>query len=302
MEASVSGNVPVVQNADKTSEMRLVATYNMSPLGAGAREAYVRLKSGTDESPTFISVGRFNVPFGLLTDEHRTYTRLQTNMTLNNFSNGAAVSGNFSKLYYDFALVDDFQGTGNFTMGDVTYGAVLNLRWAPATLPFFVGASQNFEYSQVQPEPYATSVYTALSFDRLTSDAIPGSFIFEAVSARNWNSSTLNSGLSTFFIPSTDSAYLASIASSQSLGFYTQVKWDINNRWSIFYKFDSLELSSQFTGDAFLRSGLGFEVFINSNLILNTRAEYSTVTRSEIQSSGVLAAQSDFLAMLRLWL
>lgn len=90
MEASASGNVPVIQNEDGT-EFRLVGTYNASPVGSGAREVYFRWKPTSDENAplAYLTVGRFNAPFGLLTDEHRTYVRIQTNMSLNSFENGA---------------------------------------------------------------------------------------------------------------------------------------------------------------------------------------------------------------------
>jgi hypothetical protein len=304
MEASGSANVPVIEASDTSNEIRLVATYNMSPLSSGAREAYGRYTAnqGQDNPPIYVIVGRFNVPFGLLTDEHRTYTRLQTNSTLNDFDDGVAVSGLlFQTLSYDLAITNDLQAGGSFTSNDVHYGVVGNLRWMPSGQPFFLGASQNYEYSQVVPEPYATSLYGALSVERLFNP-IKATLLFEGVTARNWNTATVNPEFPSFFIPTTDSTYQTAVANSQSLGFYGMIKYEIGPHWSVFYKFDSLEINADFPGDVYNRHGLGFETFISSNLILNARVEKALVTRTEIQTSGVLAAQDDFLAMLRLWL
>ena len=159
MEVAPSANVPLTKS-DADSDFRAVATYNFSPLQSGAREAYIRWQPNSQDDHALMShvmFGRFNSPFGLLTDEHRTYTRLQTNMTLNNYEMGVAFSGNIlDSLHYDLAFCNDFQnGGGAFTNGDISYGEVLNLRWNPSSLPFFLGASQNYQHSLIFAQPYA---------------------------------------------------------------------------------------------------------------------------------------------------
>jgi hypothetical protein len=176
------------------------------------------------------------------------------------------------------------------------------LRWQPESLPFFLGVSQNFEYSQIQPEPYATSVYGALSFFRMTHGFVPVTLLVEGVSARNWDSSAINPSMGMFFIPQSDSSYQSTLAASQSLGVYSLLRYDISSRWSLIYKFDSLTPNSQYMGDAFMRSGLGFEYAYSSNGYIDVRVEKADVTRPEIASSAALSAQDDVWAMLRLWL
>jgi hypothetical protein len=311
MEAAVTGNVAVLQNEEDGSEMRALLTYNMATLsGSTVREAYIRWQThaSKDEIPIYFLFGRFYVPFGLLTDEHRTYTRIQTNMTYNNYDVGGAISGNFSNAFhYDLSLVNDFQTGGAFTNRDLTLGIVLNFRWNPSTLPFMLGASGNFQRVKNLPQPYASSLYGALSLDRLTSGKLSGSLLFERVDANNWNNSALNTGminpsLGQFFIPSSDPAYLAFVQQTSSIGYYGQFKYNISTQWTLLYKFDYLALDRNYLDDAYVRHGIGFEAYLNSNLILNARYEKATGMRPEISASNVLAAQDDIFAMLRLWL
>ncbi len=304
MEAAATANVPITEDEDG-SEMHVVGTYNFSPLSSGAREAYIHWKVGADENrlASHILIGRFNSPFGLLTDEHRTYTRMLTNSSLNTFNTGLAVSGEpIQTLHYDFALVNNLQGGAGFNNQDIIWADVFNLRWTPAFFPGIIGVSQNFQHAVNQAEPFAFSAYTVLSLDRLTKNKINGSLSGEVVTAKNWISSKNNPSLGSFFVPAADSAYQDATSSSRSLGYYFQAKYDLNSRWSLIYKYDYLLFDQAFQGDGFSRHGLGFEVFINSNVILNARVEKASVGRSEIASTNALAAEDDILMMLRLWI
>ena len=305
MEASGSVNVPVIEASEHTSELRGVLTYNMAPLGAGAREAYLRYSPNDlpNPLPGFLIVGRFNAPFGLLTDEHRTYTRLQTNMTLNQFNTGIAFSGMaVPSLSYDLALVNDFQSGGLFTSNDITWGAVFNLRWMPSFAPLLIGFSQNYERTLMAPPPYATSFYAAFSFDRVTQNKIPVQLLLEHVIAKNWNNPTYNPSIGSTFVPASDAAYLSAVQTSQSTGYYGELRYDLIPRLSLLYKFDYLTLASNYTADAFVRHGFGFEANLNSNIILDCRYEKASVGRPELVDSTAYAAQDDVIAMLRLWL
>jgi hypothetical protein len=305
MEASGSFNVPVIEASETTSELRLVGTYNMAPISAGAREAYARFtfSRGEDKTPIYLTVGRFNVPFGLLTDEHRTYTRIQTNSSINNFFEGAAISGNIiPSLSYDFAIVNDLQTGSNFNNIGTSYALIANFRWMSPFFPFILGVSQLYDYLQNQSLAFASSAYTVVSIDRLSSNKIPLAILYETVIARNWNNSTTNPGLGSFFIPSTDSNYQNALNSSESLGLYGTLRYDLNSRWMFFYKFDHFVPDMLYSGDHFDRHGLGCEITLNSNAYLNVRYERAIITRPEISGSNILAAQDDIFAMLRFWL
>src|SRR6185437_7709215 len=186
--------------------------------------------------------GHINVPFGLLTDEHRTYTRIQTNMTLNNYDTGGAFSRDFPHDFHlDVALVNDFQTGGSFAATGMSYGTVGNLRWNPAALPFLLGLSVTYQHDTIYPEPYAGSFYGVLSLDRLTDDKISASLSFESVVARNWNNPGVNTGgvnpsLVTFFLPnaSLDAPFLT----TTSFGNTGLAKYWLNPHWYLLYKFD----------------------------------------------------------------
>jgi len=304
MEAAGSANVPIIDN-ENDSELRAVATYNAAPISAGAREVYFRWRPHADENSPLglVTVGRFNVPFGYLTDEHRTYTKIESNSTLNNFDTGVAVSGGFlPSLHYDLAMVNDLQGANFFSAGDVPYGQVFNLRWNQPGLPFLLGASEEYEHLVNSPQPSAYSLYTAFDFDQITSKKVHLMLMGEYVVAKNWNSSTINPGLGSFFIPATATDYQTQINNTQSQGYFIEAKYYINSRFAPYYKFDYLALDRQFLADAFSRHGVGLETHLNSNLTLDARYEKATVGHPEIVGSDALAAQDDFLLMMRLWL
>ena len=313
MESSITGNVPVVQTQDGSNltEMRGVVTYNIAPLsGPNLRDAYMRWQLPADQNgnPVHFVLGHIHAPFGLLTDEHRTYTRIQTNSSLNNFEMGGGVSANpWSNFHTDLVFFNDFQSGGSFTNQDLNWAGVLNFRWNPASLPFLIGLSGNYEYSIKQPQPYVSSLYAVFSLDRLTENQLSGSLSVERVDAKNWNNpqinmSQINQSLSQFFIPGADASYLKAISGSSSLGYATLAKYNLSHAWTLFYKLDYLALDRRASDDAFVRHGLGIETYLNSNLIMNARYERAAGMRPEISISDVSAAQNDFFAMLRLWL
>lgn len=302
MAASATANVPVVRSEDGGNETRAVVTYNIAPLsGAYLREGYLRLQHGKSHA----TVGHFYVPFGLLTDEHRTYTRIQTHMTENDFDTGAALSGEFLESFHlDFALVNDFQSGGSLNQSDVKWGGVFNLRWNSAVLPFFLGVSASYEHTVRTPEPLALSTYIALSLDRLSGNSLHGSLQFERVDAKNWNHPAVNTGqvnpgLGDFFGAA---SFLNSVREAHSLGYFGQARYDFVRGFAAIYKFDWLALDWQATGDSFARHGVGFRAQLNANVYLDARYEFASVGRAEVMNSDALAAQNDFFASLRLWL
>lgn len=308
MEGAASANVPVIESDAGSSELRGVLTYNVSPLaGAELREGYARyFVNPSSPRPMTLLVGHFNAPFGLLTDEHRTYARIQTGMTLNQFDSGLAFSFHpIDDVQADLAVVNDFQSGGSFTSGDLTLGAVLNLRWNPSALPFMLGVSGCFERSAVLNQPYAFSVYALLSMDRLVPDSVSGFISLERVDAVDWNGPQANTGgvnpsLDGFFIPASDMAYQAAVSQSSSVGYSGTAWWNSTRHLAFFYKLDYLALDAAQPQDAFVRHGFGLEWRADSNLILNARFEKAVVGRPEIAGTNVLAAQDDVFAMLRL--
>jgi hypothetical protein len=307
MEAAASADVPIVKAQDQ-SETRMVATYNISSLaGSELRDAYVRYRPGAaDEGHnTYWTIGHFYVPFGLLTDEHRTYTRIQTNMTYNNFDTGAAYSRDFDPSFHlDVALVNDFQTGGAFNTKTFTWSVVGNFRWNPVTLPILLGASGNYEHINDVSDPSAGSLYGVLSFDRLTQNKISASLSAEGVVAHDWNNPTVNTGgvnpdLAQFFLP--DPSLISSYLTTTSLGGYGLAKFWLNPHWYLFYKFDYLALNMSHLGSNFTRSGFGSEIWVNPNVSVNARVEFAG-TSGLAPSNSSIAAEDDFFTMLRVWL
>lgn len=311
MEAAVSCNMPMTQG-EEAAELRGVLTLDFPTLGATrAREVYLRWQLGaaSGQTPTHISLGRIHVPFGLLTDEHRAYTRIQTNMGINTYILGAALSANPNEsLHFDLALANDFQSGGALSAGDLPWGIVANARWNPEAIPLLFGVSANYERTLRAPPPLAASLYSVLSLDRLTHKKLSGSLLFEGVIADNWNNPLVNTGspnagLSEYFIPQASAPYLATVLQSTSLGVMGQAKYNLTHMWTLLYRFDYLALNAQTLGTHFTRHGLGFEAYLNSNLIWQTRLERASVPAAiPSQEQAVLGAQDDIFMMLRVWI
>ncbi|MDR3606387.1 MAG: hypothetical protein P4M08_03290 [Oligoflexia bacterium] len=310
MEAAITGDVPIIQG-ERGQEMRAVLTYNDATLsGSQVREAYVRFQMPSDHEAdaTYVLLGRFYVPFGLLTDEHRTYAQIQTDSRLNDYDVGADLSGNFSHdWHYDLAVVNNLNTGGNFTAQDWSLAGVVNFRWNPAHLPVLLGLSGEYERYSFNPTPYAGAFYAGLSLDGISHGSLKGSVFYEFVGAKNWDSPAVNGGginpgLGSFFVPASQGAYLNSLSSSTSLGQYVWLRYELSQFWNLIYKMDYLALDASNTGDAYWRHGFGFESFLNSNLILDARFEKAFAGAPGIGGNDVLAVQSDFLVMLRLWI
>ncbi|MBI3543858.1 MAG: hypothetical protein HY075_11350, partial [Deltaproteobacteria bacterium] len=306
MEAAVTGNVPVITR-ENGSELRALLTYNMAPLsGTQVREALVRWQAPTSEGggATHVTAGRFYVPFGLRTDEHRTYTRIQTNMTLNNYAMGVAASTEaLGQLHADLAVVNDFQTGGAFVSRDIAFGTVLDVRWNPPTLPFLVGVSGNYQHSTAQTQPYASSAYGVLSLDRL---GLPpkGSLSIERVDAYHWNNGVFNTGqvnpgLPAFFVPTTAPAFLARVVAAPSLGYYGLAKLDLTRTFTLVYKLDFLRLDRNDSLTDFWRHGAGFEWFPVANVIIQARYERA-LAPAVLGRDTSAATQDDGFLMVRL--
>lgn len=303
MEIAPSANVPIIESPEG-SEFRAVATYNFAPIAPGPREAYMRWRPFAEDSGIlgYVTFGRINVPFGLFTDEHRSYTKLQTNTSLNAFNQGLAISGSlYQGLQYDWALLSDMQ-SASFSNGGLTWATVLNLRYSPPELPFSIGISAQHQSMTTLPNPRAATVYGVFSVDSLTGGDIPLSLLGEVSVAQNWNQSKINPGLGAFFIPAAAAPFQSATQLSTSRGYQSMAKVTLSDRWTVLYKFDYLALDANFTADAFARHGLGINYFFNSNLMIDTRVEKSLVGRPEIKGSSVFGAEDCFLAMLRLWI
>ncbi len=306
MEVAPTGNIPITKTGDKV-DSRVVISYGLGGLAPGLREAYALFYTADEKENAWLNsltVGKFVAPFGLLTEEHRTYTKMMTQTTENNFEMGGAISGDpHERVHYDFALTNGFQSGGAFTNNDLSYALIGNVRWNPPSMPFFVGASGALHRTLTTKSynPYADVLYAALSLDRLTRNRLNGSIQTEVVWARGWNANPPNSNI-TYFIPSTQTSFMNAILDTQSFGWYLLFNYDLTSRLALVYKLDEYMPNSRYASDAFIRYGYGFKYFISSNIDILTRYEQSIAGRPGVYYTDSQAARNDFYIMMHLWL
>ncbi|PWU21344.1 MAG: hypothetical protein C5B49_02810 [Bdellovibrio sp.] len=298
MATNIWASVPITPE-EGDQGLRIVAEQNFSSAATTtARNLYLRWaptdETGTSWLPQYIFLGRFLPPFGIVTDEHDTYVRMQTG-TMWNFGlrMGALFSANpVDSIHYDIALLNGQQNTGTLVAGEAAmWGTVLNLRWMPSTLPFLIGASASY-YSPA-PNSYdrsAQSVYFGLSFERLTGQRVPVQLLAEYAVARNWNS----------LIPGSFATadYLSQNAQADSVGGLTEIDWDLNLKTTLIAKYDYLLLNKGFSGDAFQKYSLGVKRWFGPNLWFMVRYDKAVANKPEERDTGFLGSNSIFWTLL----
>jgi len=312
MTSNATAAVPVMHE-DDGSEVHAVASYDLGGFGPGARETYARFSTNSNGGlkPQSVVIGKFNIPFGLLTDEHRTYTRKQSNTGLNSFEMGVMVSGNpHYSFHYDFAYVEGYQKNAGYPDAGNNYGAVLNLRYNFNNSPVFVGLSGLYNKGQIdsstsearENDPWAASLYSALSLDHMTKKFLKGSLLAEIVLAHNFNRPEYNSGLG-YFINATESpTYYAEVQDKHSLGAMLRLDIDLSKKWSVFYKLDAFAPDQNHLKDQFLINSIGFKYWYNSNVDIDVRAETTEIRRDGIEETGVSASKDKILILGRIWI
>lgn len=303
MNAAIGGVLPLEEGGGFKSEA--VAVYDAGSFQAGPREVYMLWSRGETKLVENIMVGKFVSPFGLLTDEHRTYTRMQTKTSNNDFDMGALVSGRlaFQSVHYDVGVLSGMQSAGALATEN-TRGAVANLRWVPGFLPFYFGVSGNYyvlnnSTSNYIHDPNAQSAYFVLSLDRLTGSRVNGALQVEVARARYFNSSTTGSQIDRYFTASS-AGFASAVANSESLGTYAQLNLDLSPRTTLIYKFDSLALDKNYDGDRFIRHGVGVKHALTRQTFGQFRIEQADVGRTGLGDT-TLATQDAYWALLQTW-
>jgi hypothetical protein len=309
MMASGGVNIPV-QKKQNGSELRFAANYSVGVVLEGPRDIYGMWQSGPiEESPYYVQIGRINAPFGILTDEHRTFTKLLTRTEIFDFEFGGLLSKDIQNFHYDFAVSNGAQTGGQFNSntpasGDATSAGFLNARWMPSSVPIVIGVSGDYQNRiLLNRNPYAVATYFGISLDRMTKNSISGSLLAEAVYAEHFADPIVNpSNINRYFVPQSDTSYLATIADAPAIAWTTQLNLNLFTRWVAQYKLESLTFNPQYSGDRYLRHGVGFKYYADSNIIIMSRYEFADVGRPEIKGQNVYAAENAYWAMLQLWL
>ena len=281
MAAIPSVSIPF-HATDKGIKWRLNYAQNIGGFGGFTtpRDAHlsVQLYDGYKAYPQFITAGRFIAPFGLLTDEHRTYVRWKTRTSWNDYEMGLLFSGDWTPaLHYDLSIVNGEQSQGNFATGRILdWGSILNLRYMSINLGWIAGVSASAHNIKACAQDTkqciaALSLYQTLSLDGLTNNWIPGSLLLEAVIGYN-----TNHRLSGDFV--SKPKYLELVGQKYSLGGRARWNYRFLPDWLFITKYDYLTLDLDYWGDAYHRLGFGIKHFFNNQVQLEARYEKAIVT------------------------
>lgn len=308
MAAIPSVSIPF-SATEEGKEWRLVYSHNLGGFQAKAniRDAYLRVKFHDDYRllPQFISIGRFNPPFGIITDEHRTYVRQQTKTSWDDFEMGILFSGDWShSLHYDIALVNTGGGRGFGEELIYKWGAIANIRYM-SSWGWVAGSSafarqclsfKDFEFDKENCSS-AVSLYQALSLDSLTNDWFPGVLLAEVVAGHNTNSYLQGNS----FVSSPES--LNSVLKDKiSVGSLVQLNYNFLPDWTFIVKYDYLTLDWEYRKDAYYRVGFGLRHFFNNQTSLQARYEKAIATPDEEENpqTQALASQDTLWFLLQI--
>ncbi len=297
MAGSVWAAIPLTENERTTT--RLVGEQNIGGFtAAGPRHLYLQIadRDGLKKSwiPQHIQFGRMIPPFGLMTDEHRTYVRLQSASAWNqNVAIGLLLSGNpYDSLHYDIGAMNGgpLNDGSRLSAGQASQWAYLgNLRFQPARGGFLFGLSAvhyDAEVGVAKTSRAAQSAYAAFSLHRWTGGRVPATLLAEYAEAVNMNGTFTNTFVSDV------TAYGPSVASTRSKGILGQLNYDLTAKVQLQYKFDSLILDSNFPADAYDRHGFGVKHYFGPNMWFQMRYERATSSRPG-EEAGIGAGAID---------
>ncbi len=212
-----------------------------------------------------IMIGRFRVPFGIVTDEHRTYTRIQTNTEWYTLETGALLSGNpYESVHLDLGVFNGSEFAGqSLNTGQAPQWELLgNVRWLKS--PFMLGASGR---------KGAWSTYAGATYRAFT-------LLLEHAQAK-----ARNRALARGFVG--NAGYGESIMKSHSQGWLAWLEWAYNHRFALIYKFDLLIPDRDYKADNYERHGLGFRWAIGPGVLIHARGEWARATHpSEDEGIG----------------
>jgi hypothetical protein len=296
MSGSVAGHVAL----DEAQKIHLVIESNIAGFQlAAARDTYGLYQFSPEGKPAWfesLMIGRFRAPFGIITDEHRTYTRLQSGTEWYAMEAGVMLSGEVPKadLHYDLAWLSG-ENTGGEAItqnGAGLWGTVLNLRYMPG--PVMWGASYSYHRHDPRSDSrMAASIYAIVSLGRWTESRVPVTIELEAVRAWNWGGN-----LGRGFV--NDPGYGASLTKTQSQGYLTEITWQVSPHFSWLYKMGYLTPDRNYPADYYSRHGIGFRWWPGPNVEVQLRAEMAQATPPSEKGSLAWGAENATYALLQL--
>jgi hypothetical protein len=303
MTAQISAHLPIINDPAEPFHYSLVATNGFGLLETGLRESYILVKENS-VAPFFegILLGRFTPAFGLPTDEHRTYTRLQSRSSLakRDIESGLQITKASYSSQYDLQLTSGDKDAGSTSATNSSpWGATFNFRHLPMHGPVMIGLSMSrHRLANLDKELKASSVWLGWTFDR----QFPFYFFTELVRAKSWNDATANPQISNF-IPNTDTAYQSAVSDSESEGVLFLGMYDYSPTLTLLAKAEQFIPDVDYKADSFIRYGFGGRWHFNSNMNLNFRHENSYSTRPGVTEAGLVTAVEKFnFLLLHVWL
>lgn len=303
MAAVPSVSIPF--HKSKGREWRFVYSYNIGGYDRGPRDSYLRIKLYDDyrKYPQFITFGQFAPPFGLMTDEHRTYVRMQTRTTWNQQEMGVLLSGDWTHaLHYDLAFVNEGQTANarntksNLKALAEGLGGFANVRYLSSAWGWMAGASAS--YHSNEHNSAAISLYQALDLNSLTKNKLPGALLAEGVLGYKTNSRITKLMEGGDFAGTGTKAVGTELADSNSLGGLVRWNYDFLPKWSLVFKYDHFNPDIKYTGDYYQRFGLGLKHFFNSQTILEGRGALARATpKAETKGSSPVTQNAVWLLL-----
>lgn len=292
-QAIMSGSVALHAALDQEESVHLVLEHNVAGFNtASFRDTYVLFNLAAPKDNSWFEsllVGRFRLPFGITTDEHRTYTRLASDSQWFSMQSGFMLSGTPSPtLHYDLGATNGLNNAGQtFAKGQSdSFGGFVNIRYMPSF--FATGASARYHKATNAPNAQATSLYAMLSAERLLQKNIPVIFNIEWTQALGFNY-LLNNGYVS------DPNYASSLVASRSQGWLFRTEYWVHPKVTLIYQYDRLQPDRHFSDDVYVRNGIGLRWAIAAFTQFQIRSEWAKATHpSESSKQGLLSQNAQF--------
>lgn len=314
MNAQVSAYVPVIEPQEDEGEYKvsILAGYDLGDLATGKRELSIISEYLGDDwyKPSSFVFGRTYLPFGIIHDEHRTYTRLQSYTGTRNYELAAIASYDLlnSLLHVDLGVMEGFSSLRPQDLRidqNKTVGYVTNIRYAPNNFPLLLGASylKHDNLAKGGVDPYAYSSYLVVAFDKI----IPwfkASLMGEVVWSKHMESvSTQNIG-TYFFDPTSGEGlnYFNAIKGKTSTGHLGEFRWDLTPQLVLIFKYDRLIFDHSYNQDAYVRLGPGIRYQINGHSYFSFRYETEKNKLRFSTNEDSLANIDNIIATYQIWL
>jgi hypothetical protein len=293
MTTTPAVNVPLQFDENAPASMNFVSSYGLGRLDTGLGYTYIRYNIHPESGIAWIEhvlVGRINVPYGLMTDEHRNFTKISVPSSLRDIETGFLISGTPKySFHYDFAATNGTQGDTP-VVDDSPWALYFNTRFMPYLGPLMMGASYSRHgTSKVPVQPEAYNLYGLFSIEKLSSNRIPITLLSEIEWAHGWNNALVNPGMSNF-VPASMTTWQSALDNSRSNTLLLETDWNISPTWIALYRFEQFIPETQFTADKFNRHSYGMKWFLNGQSSLLVRYEHGYSTKpgftNDVKSVG----------------